>query len=387
MAVGASNPFYIKPAQANINPVLSGFGSMTKESRAENKRKADTDLLMEAYKSGDPDKIASLLASNPELSKQLSSMIGFKDQASEDNYRDTVRKLSGTIDPETRGQILVDRIDYVNSQGGNPVQSVTMLDQLQRNPEQFDKNLDIEFASTQGKQAWDAYKGQRGLGADNFKSKEFDLKKETLKQRKLESELRRQEIQQKRSDTQVNRDATQQKIDKIKTELAQKKKEVKGKYKDALDASDSAVDAVNRLINHPGLESAVGFGSSFPTVPGSESADFEAALESFDAKLFSTAIKQMVGMGSLSDAEGKKVSASVGTLNKNMSDEAMKESLGFILESIQKGRQNTLDKMEPEDRPAQAADQGQGATEGATATNPQTGEKVIFKNGQWQPST
>ncbi len=164
MAVGTGNPFYIDPAKASIKPVLSGIGSMLEGRRNESKRQANADKLMQAYTSGNADDVAGLISDSPELAAQLSSMIGFKDKQTEDNYAETVRLLASTADPEKRAEILTNRIEYVNDRGGNPVQSVMALDQLNKDPEGFEKGLELEYARTQGKQALDTYRGQRGSG-------------------------------------------------------------------------------------------------------------------------------------------------------------------------------------------------------------------------------
>ena len=50
---------------------------------------------------------------------------------------------------------------------------------------------------------------------------------------------------------------------------------------------------------------------------------------------------------------------------------------------------SALDAIKDKLYPAGGADEGEAAAnnvgEGATATNPQTGERLIYRNGQWQP--
>jgi len=182
----AANPFYIQPSQANINPVLQGIGALTEESRAKAKQQADEQALMTVYKSGDADSVAAMIAKNPELGAQIGTMLKFKSKETEKNYADSVRQLAATSDPEARGRILVDRIDRINAEGGDPAQTVLALEQLQQgDTEGFEKSLELEFARTQGKQAWEAYKAQRG-GGDN---KEF--RKEERKNASQERQPRR----------------------------------------------------------------------------------------------------------------------------------------------------------------------------------------------------
>jgi len=191
----AANPFYIQPSQANINPVLQGIGALTEESRAKAKQQADEQALMTVYKSGDADSVAAMIAKNPELGAQIGTMLKFKSKETEKNYADSVRQLAATSDPEARGRILVDRIDRINAEGGDPAQTVLALEQLQQgDTEGFEKSLELEFARTQGKQAWEAYKAQRG-GGDN---KEF--RKEERKNASQDLRSFNKEAKQMRTD-------------------------------------------------------------------------------------------------------------------------------------------------------------------------------------------
>jgi hypothetical protein len=85
-----------------------------------------------------------------------------------------------------------------------------------------------------------------------------------------------------------------------------------------------------RLDEDPGLENAVGFSSILPTRPGSKAADFEARLDTLKAQSFLPQVALLKGAGALSDAEGKKLSDSIGALSPKMSEEAFRKSLGEI---------------------------------------------------------
>jgi len=132
MAGGTGNPFYIEPAKANIQPLLTGIGSMIEDSRAEALKKANSEKLMAVYQSGNTDDVSALIAENPELGKTALDMLNFKNDATRKNFTDTVRSLVQTEDPEKRKEILIKRIEQVNEQGGNPVQSVLGLNQLEQ---------------------------------------------------------------------------------------------------------------------------------------------------------------------------------------------------------------------------------------------------------------
>ncbi len=85
-----------------------------------------------------------------------------------------------------------------------------------------------------------------------------------------------------------------------------------------------------RLDEDGGLENAVGLSSIFPTAPGSKAADFEARLDTLKAQSFLPQVALLKGAGALSDAEGKKLSDSIGALSPKMSEGAFRKSLADI---------------------------------------------------------
>lgn len=112
----------------------------------------------------------------------------------------------------------------------------------------------------------------------------------------------------------------------------------------AVASYDTAIETLSRLANHPGLSAAVGApnplqgGFGFGNIPGTPAANFAADLESFKAQTFLPMVQSLRGMGALSDAEGKKLSAAVGALSPSMSEEAFKESIGRIRRDLEAAR-------------------------------------------------
>src|SRR3990167_10190439 len=80
-----------------------------------------------------------------------------------------------------------------------------------------------------------------------------------------------------------------------------------------------AKETLDRLKDHPGLGEAVGVGFEKslipfvgPIIPGTDRANFQAELEAFKSQVFLPMVQNLRGMGALSDAEGKKLTAAVG---------------------------------------------------------------------------
>jgi len=101
---------------------------------------------------------------------------------------------------------------------------------------------------------------------------------------------------------------------------------------------DTMLGTLDRLGKHPGLHRSVGVLGAFPTSPGSDSANFQAELNTFQSQAFVPMVAQLKGMGALSDAEGKKLTAAVGALDPKMGEKAFRESIARITQGMQAAR-------------------------------------------------
>ena len=130
------------------------------------------------------------------------------------------------------------------------------------------------------------------------------------------------------------------------------KKKVEDLTKGSQIASfDTMLGTLDRLGKHPGLSRSVGMVGAFPTMPGSESANFKAELDTFQSQAFIPMVSQLKGMGALSDAEGKKLTAAVGALNPAMGEKAFRESIDRITTEMEAARQRV--SGQPTQKPSQ----------------------------------
>lgn len=102
---------------------------------------------------------------------------------------------------------------------------------------------------------------------------------------------------------------------------------------------DVMLGSLDRLANHPGLSRSVGMVGAFPTIPGSDSANFKAELDTFQSQAFLPMVSQLKGMGALSDAEGKKLTAAVGALHPSMGEKAFRESIARINKDMEASKE------------------------------------------------
>lgn len=117
--------------------------------------------------------------------------------------------------------------------------------------------------------------------------------------------------------------------------LASELKDKETSKQGAVAAYDTAIGTLDRLASHPGLDASVGLkgaSSAFGliNVPGTDSANFNAELESFKSQAFLPMVQQLRGMGALSNAEGEKLTAAVGALSPSMSEKEFRASINRI---------------------------------------------------------
>lgn len=124
-----------------------------------------------------------------------------------------------------------------------------------------------------------------------------------------------------------------------------------------LASFDTMLGTLDRLGKHPGLTRSVGLTGALPTMPGSDSANFQAELNTFQSQAFLPMVAQLKGMGALSDAEGKKLTAAVGALDPKMGEKAFRESVGRITADMDAARK----RMEGIGQRAATGSAGSGA--------------------------
>lgn len=102
---------------------------------------------------------------------------------------------------------------------------------------------------------------------------------------------------------------------------------------------DSALDTLNRIASHPGKSTAVGFGGTTASmIPGTNAAGFASQLETFKAQVFLPQVQNLKGMGALSDAEGKRLTAAIGALDQKMKPAEFDSQLAIIKNDLNKAR-------------------------------------------------
>ncbi|HCL6502435.1 TPA: phage DNA ejection protein [Citrobacter freundii] len=310
----------------------------------------------QAYAAGDRDALRQLAATNPDQIETIRQGMGFVDADRNQAMGDMSARLNiaAAQGPDAVMRELATHQNTLQQIGVSPEQA---WQTYQQSPEGFSQLTDLIGMHAVGPEKYfdiqDKVAGRdidRGKLAETIRSNQAG---EALQQRgqditvrgqnisaqnaALSREIQRAELQDKVLDRQIARETNQIKLDELKQKQADVRQKAEVAKADrqaaaqgAVDTFSTALDSLGEIEKSPGLSKAVGVRSAFPTVPGSDAANFEARLDTFKAQTFLPMVASLKGMGALSDAEGKKLSDAVGALSPKMSEDAFRASIGKI---------------------------------------------------------
>lgn len=135
-------------------------------------------------------------------------------------------------------------------------------------------------------------------------------------------------------------------------------------------SAQQVLDQADSLSKHPGREMGTGFSSFMSAIPGTDAMGFKSNLDTFKAQTFVPMVSALKGMGALSDAEGKKLSESVGALNPSMPEKEFQDSLKNVTRTLyQKAKASGLNVSLPDFAAERAEDKkSKGASGGWSIT-------------------
>ncbi|HCL1791816.1 TPA: phage DNA ejection protein [Salmonella enterica subsp. enterica serovar Heidelberg] len=358
---------------------LSGIAGVFQQEKQAQWQKEFQQAYANAYASGDRGALRQLATQYPDQIESVRKGMGFIDE----DQRNSIGTLAAgarlaSSSPEAMQSWLQNNAKELTRVGVDPNNVVQMY---QQNPSGFGEFVDhlgmaalgpIDYFNVQDKMA--GREIDRGRLAETIRSNQAG---EALQQRgqditvrgqnisaqnaALSREIQRAELQDKVLDRQIARETNQIKLDELKQKQAdvRQKAEIakadrQASAQGAVDTFSTALDSLNEIEQSPGLSKAVGIRSAFPTVPGSDAANFEARLDTFKAQTFLPMVQSLKGMGALSDAEGKKLSDAVGALSPKMSEKAFRDSIGKIRNQLE-SKLSTVKKQFDYQEPVQNA--------------------------------
>jgi hypothetical protein len=267
-----------------------------------------------------------LIATDPERAKQQSQAI----KAGFDNQNAREQQRIGSV---VRG-------------AAEALASSDPLSTLKRRRETLDDTRDTDevialYESGQGEAAEALLNKVVQMGEQleiikpkGFAQEELDLKRMTLDIRREESRQRALDRELGRETNAIQREQLQQKLESSRRESEQTKRDLEFEAEGAVASVKDSMDTVDRLLEGNALEQAAGVNATFPTLPGTPASDFEATMETLQSQAFLSQVQKMKGMGALSENEGKKLGAAIGSLDIKMSDDALRKELGRIKDTL-----------------------------------------------------
>lgn len=357
---------------------LQGLGSVAQAYQAAKQQEADAAFQKEyaaAIQSGDRQQVRNLMTKYPGQLEKIQSGMKWADE----DQRNSIGTLAAgarlaSSSPEAMQSWLQNNAKELTRVGVDPNNVAQMY---QQNPSGFGEFVDhlgmaalgpIDYFNVQDKMA--GREIDRGRLAETIRSnqagealtargQDIQIRGQNISAQNaaLSREIQRAELQEKALDRQIARESNQLKLEELKQKQADVRQKAdiasadrQAAAQGAVDTFSTALDSLNEIEQSPGLSKAVGIRSAFPTVPGSDAANFEARLDTFKAQTFLPMVQSLKGMGALSDAEGKKLSDAVGALSPKMSEKAFRDSIGKIrnqLESKLSTVKKQFDYQEP----------------------------------------
>ncbi|HBL0895813.1 TPA: phage DNA ejection protein [Escherichia coli] len=339
---------------------LSGVAGVFQQEKQAQRQKEFQQAYANAYASGDRGALRQLATQYPDQIESVRKGMGFIDE----DQRNSIGTLAAgarlaASSPEAMQSWLQNNAKELARVGVDPNNVAQMY---QQNPSGFGEFVDhlgmaalgpIDYFNVQDKMA--DREIDRGRLAETIRSnqagealtargQDIQIRGQNISAQNaaLSREIQRAELQEKALDRQIARESNQLKLEELKQKQADLRQKAdiaradrQAAAQGAVDTFSTALDSLNEIEQSPGLSKAVGIRSAFPTVPGSDAANFEARLDTFKAQTFLPMVQSLKGMGALSDAEGKKLSDAVGALSPKMSEKAFRDSIGKIRNQLE----------------------------------------------------
>lgn len=338
-----ANPYYIQPVDlsAPISGLFNKMAAVDKRRAMEEKQAALANQASQIYQSGTNDELASFLIQNPQMQSSIAGADKILNERTRQSKLEAARNIALGANPQSELEMSA---QIISGEGGDPSDTLAMKQQPYEVQKQAAEKVWASL-DPQGYKAWSSSQPERMT----------EYQTATIESKKIDQELRREENAIKRDQNRLKRETDELKKQQLEQDIQQrqqkaeqlKRDKFKG-YEDSLITIDDTVNTIDRLLApDSGLESATGIGANFPTVSGSDAANFEAQLETLQSQAFLSQVEKLRGLGALSENEGKKLSSAIGSLSIDMSDKALRRELERIKSTLDKAKSN-LEKNKPQ---------------------------------------
>jgi hypothetical protein len=98
-----------------------------------------------------------------------------------------------------------------------------------------------------------------------------------------------------------------------------------------------AIEDIDKLRTHPGLQYITGLSSKVPIIPGTSQASAQALADQVKGQTFLQAYQSLKGGGAITEVEGKKAEAAIARLNQAQSTRDYQTALDDLKEVLRSG--------------------------------------------------
>lgn len=153
----------------------------------------------------------------------------------------------------------------------------------------------------------------------------------------------------------------------------------------AIATLQQSVDSIDALLSDPNLDSIVGIGSINPLnlIPGTDARGLIARADQIAGQSFLAAFNQLKGGGAITEKEGEAATKAMGRLDRSQSSSDYRAAMMDLKAAIMPAIRREQAKLA---RAQQSVGGGSTSAPVQRARNPQTGEVLELRNGQWVPA-
>ena len=163
-----ANPFTVQPlgglrSVQNIQNGMAGIAQNYRANQQEEKQKALMGQAQEVLGRGDPQEIAAFSLQNPDIGRQIQDSVKFKSDETRMNMMQGMQQIIAGGNPE---QVLNQRAQFVESQGGDATQTRQEIERFRADPEGYVGQVESSYAlmDPEGYTAYRKATNEGGMG-------------------------------------------------------------------------------------------------------------------------------------------------------------------------------------------------------------------------------
>lgn len=132
----------------------------------------------------------------------------------------------------------------------------------------------------------------------------------------------------------------------VARETAERQAESSAALPQVIAAADETVNLLDRVLNHPGRESATGTSSLNPLnrIPGTSAYDFNVLLDQIKGQAFLQAFQSLRGGGAITEREGQAATNAIARLNAAQSEQEFVSAINDLKRIVSQGRTRAIEK-------------------------------------------